>query len=383
MDSPAASRADMSTSTHSLLDPIRLGDIDLPNRIIMASMTRARTHDPDFIPNALQAQYYAQRASAGLLLTEGTWPSREGVGFINVPGIYTEKQSEGWRQVTDAVHSAGGRIFVQLGHTGPASHPALLDGALPLAASAVNPGLQAFTPAGLTDTVTPRAMELTDIARTVDDYAKATRLAQLAGFDGVEIHGINTFLIPAFLHDNLNRRTDAYGGSAENRSRIVLEIVDAVAGAWSPGRIGIKLSPGLNNVGAYVASPETLATYEYLIRQLSTRQLAYLQLMNPINDLTGTHLERLGQDVARYFRPMYAGSLIANGGYSFETGNALVEDGIADAVAYGAPFISNPDLVDRFRNNLALSPGDRDTYYGGGEAGYVDYPLASDALATE
>lgn len=372
----------MSNPNHPLLDPIRLGDVDLPNRIIMASMTRARTENPGFVPNALQAQYYAQRASAGLILTEGTWPSREGVGFINVPGIYTQEQADGWRRVTDAVHEAGGRIFVQLGHVGSSSHPDLLDGALPLAPSAANPGLKAFTADGFKDTVTPRAMDLSDITRTVEDYANAARLAQVAGFDGVELHGINTFLIPTFLYENLNRRTDDYGGSAENRARFVLEVVDTLVASWAPGRVGIKLSPGLTGVGQFIAGAETLPTFEYLIGQLSKRNLAYLQLMNPISDLTGTTMEVLGQDVTRHFRPLYSGALIANGGYTFETGNALVRDGFADAVAYGAPFISNPDLVQRFSDGLALSPGNRDTFYGGGATGYVDYPRASEVTGS-
>ncbi|MET3898187.1 N-ethylmaleimide reductase [Devosia sp. UYZn731] len=367
----------MRNPNHPLLDPIRLGDIDLPNRIIMASMTRARTDNPGFVPNALQAQYYAQRASAGLILTEGTWPSREGVGFINVPGLYTPEQVDGWRRVTDAVHEAGGRIFVQLGHIGSSSHPDLLDGALPLAPSAVNPGLRAFTPDGFKDTVTPKAMDLSDIARTVEDYAKAGRLAQAAGFDGVELHGINTYLIPTFLYENLNKRTDDYGGSVENRARLPLQIIDAVVASWSPGRVGIKLSPGLTGVGNFIVGAETLPTFEYLVGQLSKRHLAYLQLMNPINDLTGTPVEVLGQDVTRHFRSLYSGALIANGGYTFETGNARVRDGFADAIAYGAPFISNPDLVERFSTGLSLSPSDRDTYYGGRGAGYVDYPKAA------
>lgn len=361
-----------------LLEPIRLGAIDLPNRILMASMTRARTDNPGFVPNALQAQYYAQRASAGLILTEGTWPSRAGVGFINVPGLYTQAQADGWHRVTDAVHKAGGRIFVQLGHIGSSSHPELLDGALPMAPSAVNPGLQAYTPSGFKETVVPQAMTAGDIARTVDDYAKAARLAQSAGFDGVELHGISTYLIPTFLYEALNHRTDDYGGSACNRARFPLEVVDALVDAWAPDRVGVKLSPGLNGVGKFIAGAETLETFTYLIGQLSLRHLAYLQLMNPISDLTGTPLEVLGQHVTRHFRPLFAGPLVANGGYSFETGNQVLRDGIADAVAFGAPYISNPDLVARFARNLDLSPSDRDTYYGGGAAGYVDYPNATE-----
>lgn len=372
------SRADMTNSNPPLLTPIRLGEIELPNRVFMASMTRARTDNPGLVPNRRQAQYYAQRASAGLILTEGTWPNRESVGFIDVPGLYTQEQADGWRRITDAVHAAGGRIFVQLGHTGSSSHPDLLDGALPLAASAINPGLKAFTPTGFKNTVTPRAMDASDIARTVEDYAKATRLAQAAGFDGVELHGINTFLIPTFLYESLNQRTDGYGGSPENRARFVLEIVDAMVETWTAARVGIKLSPGLTGVGNLVAGTETLATFEHLIAELSKRHLAHLQLMNPVSDLTGTPLEGLGQDVARHFRALYAGTLIANGGYSFETGNVLIRDGFADAIAFGAPFISNPDLVERFRANLPLSPSDRNTYYGGSDAGYLDYPRATE-----
>ncbi|WP_127754426.1 alkene reductase [Devosia sp. 1566] len=370
----------MTESNPVLLRPIRLGDLELPNRIVMAPMTRARTNNPELVPNALQAQYYAQRASAGLILTEGTWPSRDGVGFINVPGLYTQQQAEGWRRVTDAVHEAGGRIFVQLGHTGPSSHPDMLDGALPLAPSAVNPGVQTFTNAGFQETVTPRAMDLSDIARTVDDFAKSARLAQIAGFDGVELHGISTFLIPAFLYETVNFRTDDYGGSVENRARLPLEIIDALADAWAPGRVGIKLSPGLTGVGKFVAGAETLKTFEHLVSQLSERNLAYLHLMNPISNLAGTPVEALGADIAKHFRPLYSGPLIANGGYSFETGNALINNGFADAIAFGAPFISNPDLVERFATGASLSPSDRETYYGGGAAGYVDYPRAAEAV---
>ncbi|RKE85657.1 alkene reductase [Rhizobium sp. AG855] len=366
----------MTNSDTPLLTPLRLGEIDLPNRIVMASMTRARTDNADHVPNALQAQYYAQRASAGLILTEGTWPNRDSIGFIDVPGLFTQAQAGGWRKVTDAVHAAGGRIVVQLGHTGPSSHPDLLENALPLAASAINPGLQAFTPSGFKDTVTPRAMDQGDIDRTVADYARATRLAQDAGFDGVELHGINTFLIPSFLYETLNHRTDRYGGSAENRARLVLEIVDAMVAAWTNGRIGIKLSPGLTGFGKFIAGHETLATFEHLIGALSRRDLAYLQLMNPVNDLTETPIAVLGRDVVRHFRPLYSGTLIANGGYNFETGNALIRAGLADAVAFGAPYIANPDLMERFRDGLPLSPGDRNSYYGGGHVGYVDYAPA-------
>lgn len=372
----------MSKPSNPLLDQIRVGDVDLPNRIIMASMTRARTDNPSLVPNHLQAQYYSQRASAGLILTEGTWPSREGIGFINVPGLYTQDQADGWHRVTDAVHQAGGRIFVQLGHIGSSSHPDLLDGALPLAPSPVNPGVKAYTPTGFKDTVTPQAMELSDIVRTVEDYANAARLARAAGFDGIELHGISTYLIPTFLYEGLNQRTDDYGGTAQNRARFPLEIVDALVDSWAPGRIGIKLSPGLTGIGNFIAGSETLATFEYLVGQLSKRDLAYLHLMNPINDLAGTPVEMLGRGVVRHFRPLYNGTLIANGGYTFETGNALLRDGFADAVAFGTPFIANPDLVERFSNNLQLSHSDANTYYGGGAGGYVDYPTANEQVAT-
>ena len=363
--------------TDILFQPIKLGEIELPNRIAMASMSRARTENSALIPIALQAEYYRQRASAGLILTEGTWPSREAIGAINAPGLFTDAQAEGWKGVTDAVHEAGGRIVVQLGHCGAVSHPALLNGALPLAPSAVSVNQQVFTPGGFETSPVPAAMTQSDISRTIDDYAKATRLAQKAGFDGVELHGTVGYLIPEFLNDRFNLREDDYGGNIENRCRFPLEILQAMISEWRPGRIGIKLSPALS-MGDLQPTAQTLPTYEYLVAQVSTLKLAYMQFQNGATDLSGTPVERLKDGTAAYFRTFYDGRIIANGGLTKANAAALVHAGEADVVAFGAPYLSNPDLVERFERDISLAPvPPRDTWYAGGARGYIDYPRAA------
>jgi len=366
----------MKTSSDSLFQPIRLGEVELPNRIVMASMTRARTENPELIPIPLQAEYYRQRASAGLIMTEGTWPSAEAIGMIHVPGLFNMKQAEGWKSVTDAVHDAGGRMFVQLGHVGAASHPDLLGGALPLAPSAVAVEQQVFTPSGFKTSPTPRAMTLGDIARTIDDYARATRLAREAGFDGVELHGIVSYLIPEFLHDRFNLREDRYGGSIENRARFVLEILQAMISEWRAGRIGMKLSPAFG-LGKFQPTEQTLRTYEYLVSQVSKLEIAYLQLCHPPGDFTATPVEVLAGGTVQHFRKYYDGLIIANGGLTQESAQAVIDSGAADLASFGASYIANPDLVERFQHGIALSPADQDTYYQGGSRGYTDYPRAS------
>lgn len=365
----------MNTSTQPLLDPIAIGDLELPNRIVMAPMTRARADNPDLAPTALHAAYYAQRASAGLIISEGSWPSREAIGAINVPGIFTEVQAEAWKRVTDAVHAAGGRIFVQLGHVGGASHPDHLGGSLPAAPSAINPKQKIFTPQGFKESVTPRAMTVGDIQRTIADYAMAAKLGRQAGFDGVELHGSNIYLIPQFLNDHFNTREDQYGGSAENRARFVLEALEAMISEWSPGRVGLRLSPGFS-MGGFAPTAQTLPTYEYLIGRLSKLALAYLHLVHPSTDLTATPVEALKAGTAEYFRNIYRGRIVANGGFSWKSGNAIVASGDADLVSFAKPYIANPDLVERFANSVALTEGNPETYYRGGVSGYIDYPRA-------
>lgn len=366
----------MNSSGNILFQPIKLGEIELPNRIVMASMSRARTENPEMVPVPLQAEYYRQRASAGLIMTEGTWPSSEAIGAIHVPGLFNKKQAEGWRRVTDAVHEAGGRIFVQLGHLGAASHPDLLGGALPLAPSAVGLEQPVFTPSGFQTSPTPKAMTLGDIARTISDYARGTRLAREAGFDGVELHGIASYLLPEFLHSGFNLRADRYGGSVENRARFTLDVLEAMISEWRPGRIGLKLSPAFG-AGKFQPTEHTLPTYEYLVSQVSRLKIAYLQFYHPPGDLSGTPMEALEGGTAQYFRQFYDGLIIANGGLTEKSAQAVLSSGAADLASFGSPYIANPDLVERFRQGIALSSGDPDTYYQGGSCGYADYPAAS------
>lgn len=362
-------------SNDILFQPIKIGEVELPNRIVMASMSRARTENPELVPIALQAEYYRQRASAGLILSEGTWPSRDAIGAVHVPGLVSERQAEGWKRVTDAVHGAGGRIFVQIGHCGAASHPDLHGGRLPLAPSAIGLEQPVFTPEGFKTSPVPQAMTIGDIERTIADYAQATRLARLAGFDGVELHGIVGYLIPEFLSETFNLRQDRYGGSIENRARFVLEVLEAMIGQWRAGRIGIKLSPGVG-MGRLQPTAQTLPTYEYLVSQVSKLKLAYLQLYHPAGDLRGTPVAALGGGTAAYFRRFYDGAIMANGGLTQASARAMLEAGDADLVSFGAPYIANPDLVERFRHGLALAAADEQTYYQGGARGYTDYARA-------
>ena len=360
----------------SLFTPVTLGEIVLPNKIVMASMSRARTNNPGLIPNELQVEYYRQRASAGLILTEGTWPSAEAVGAALVPGLFTKEQVEGWKRITDAVHDAGGRIFVQLGHTGAGSHPNLLSGNLPLAPSAVSLNLDVFV-GELVKSPVPREMSIGDINRTIDDYAKATRLAQEAGFDGVELHGTVGYLIPQFLNEKFNLRQDQYGGSIENRCRFPLEVLKAMISEWRPGRVGFKTSPALS-MGDLHPTEQTIPTYEHLLKEVSSLDIAYVQMQNSAIDLTGTVVEQLNNGTAEYFRDKFKGPIIANGGMTKSKAQELVQSGIADAIAFGADYLANPDLVERFKEGIELAPvPNRDYWYGGGEEGYIDFPAAT------
>ena len=355
--------------SHTLLEPFQLGDLALRNRVVMAPLTRGRAENPGLVPTALMAEYYRQRAGTGLIVTEGTWPSREAIGFVNVPGLYSAEQVEGWRAVTDAVHGAGGVMFSQLGHLGALSHPDHLDGRLPVAPSAINPEEMSFTPTGFKETVVPREMTVADIRRTVEDYRVAALHAKEAGFDGVEIHGAHLYLIPAFLSSVLNRRTDAYGGSSENRCRFVLEILDAAISVWGAKRVGLKLSPAASS-GRLVPNDETEPTYRHLLGALGHYDLAYVHALGAQGspETVPAHF----QDIARYFRPLYAGTLIVGGGYTKQSGEDVLRRGDADLVAYGAPFIANPDLVERFRSGIGLAEADPSTFYTGGAKGYAD-----------
>lgn len=357
-----------------LFSPFRLGQVELKNRIVMASMTRGRTDNPGHIPTDHQVEYYRQRAGAGLIMTEGTWVNEEAIGFINVPGLFTPAQVEGWKRVTDAVHAEGGLIFAQLAHSGAVSHPDFFGGIPPLAPSAVNPRLRAFTPNGFKETVTPRAMNLDDIRRTISDYKAAARNARDAGFDGVELHCATTYLLPEFLNSALNLRDDAYGGSIENRCRIVLQTLETLISVWGASRVGIKISPTLSQ-GSLCITRETVDTYDCLVRALNHLPLSHLQVFRAIDTSSAAPVEEL-QDTIAYCRKRFAGTLIANCGFDKASAMSLIERGDADLVSFGKPFIGNPDLVRRLENDLPLTSPIVEAFYQGGVEGYLDYARA-------
>ncbi|MHB8455028.1 MAG: alkene reductase [Acidiferrobacterales bacterium] len=356
--------------TQSLLKPVRVGRYELNNRVVMAPMTRSRADNPHKAPTDLHVRYYMQRASAGLIITEGSQISPQAVGYVHTPGIHSAAQIAGWRKVTDVVHAKGGRIFIQLWHVGYVSHPDFHGGALPVAPSAINPNTQAFTPQGMKDTVTPHALEIHEIKLVVRDFVQAAKNAMEAGFDGVEIHGANGYLIEQFLRDGSNRRTDQYGGSIANRARFLFEITGGICGEIGADRVGIRLSPA--NTWNVPADSDTRALYDTVIGELSDYRLAYLHLREPQGDLSA--IANMVTNVTQHYRGMYKGILITNTGFDRERGNEVIHTGRADLVAYGALFISNPDLPERFRSGAVLTKPDQGTFYQGGPNGYIDYP---------
>jgi N-ethylmaleimide reductase len=345
-------------SNQPLFIPYRMGDLDLPNRMVMAPLTRMRAQSHNQVPTPLQAEYYAQRASAGLIITEATAISPQGFGWADTAGLWTNEQVRGWRRVTDAVHAAGGRIVAQLWHTGAISHPDLLDGAQPVSASNVNPDQISVTRKGRKPTVTPRALTKQEIQVTVADFARAARNAMEAGFDGVQILANYLYLISQFLNATTNLRTDEYGGSIENRSRFLFEIVESILGEVDAQRVGVKISP-MHEGGAFAANDETLPVTEHAIQRLSSYNLSHLLFMGNTTDFAGTPLEKLAADgMFRHFRPLYRGTLIANVKMDRERGNRLVAEGLADLVAFGRPYIANRDLVQRFAEDVPLAEVD-------------------------
>lgn len=357
--------------TQPLLTPVKLGEYELSNRIVMAPMTRSRASNDEQSATDLHAEYYAQRAGAGLIIAEASQISRQGVGYIHTPGIHSEAQVAGWRRVNDAVHERGGRIFLQLWHVGRVSHPDFHDGEKPVAPSAINPESKAFTPEGFKETVTPRALKPREVQAIVHDFIRAGENAIRAGFDGVEVHGANGYLIEQFLRDSSNTREDRYGGSFVNRARFLFEIVEGLAKTIGKSRLGVRLSPA----GAANIPPDsdTAALYDFVIGVLDSHELAYLHLMeapprSPV--LTDSATE----SVSERYRTMYHGTLIANNGYDRSSGNAAIAEGKADLIAYGRPFVANPDLPLRFELEVELAELQRDGLYGGGAEGYIDYP---------
>ena len=358
---------------NSLFTPCRVGAVALPNRMVMAPMMRGRA-GPMRVPNALMVEYYSQRATAGLIVTEGVQISDQAAGWVDSAAISTPEDVAGWRLVTDAVHKAGGRIFLQLWHCGRASHPEFQpNGQLPVSASAVAIPGDIHVPSGKKPHVAPRALDIGEIPGVVQQYADAAKRSRDAGFDGVEIHGANGYLIDQFLRDGSNKRTDAYGGSIANRARFLLEVTAAVAGAWSADRVGVRLSP----VGSYndMRDSDPISTFGYAAEALSAFGLAYL---HNLEALLGHPFATPGPRVGPAMRKAFQGPFVVNGGYDATLGAEAIDAGEADLVAFGVPFLANPDLVERDRTGAALNAPDPKTFYTPGPKGYTDYPtLAS------
>ncbi|OQP40986.1 alkene reductase [Niastella yeongjuensis] len=367
----------MSHPNQPLFSSYQLGDLELKNRVIMSSLTRARATNKELAPTSLMATYYAQRASAGLIISESTWVSAKAIGFVHVPGIFTPTQVEGWKEVTKAVHANGGKIFLQMSHSGAASHPDFFEGDIPRGPSAINPQLTTYTPTGPKDTVTPIAFTKEEIKQTIDDFEQAAFNAVVAGFDGVELHAQIFALIPQFLSMATNQRTDEYGGSIENRARLLFEILDTLKQVWDSKRIGVKFTPTAFNPGILQPDEHTIPMFQYILEKLNEYDLGYLHLVGPATDLTGTAIEQMQDIYFRQARDVYKGTLMANRGFTGETGNKIITDDHADLVSFGMDFIANPDLVKRLANNLPLAKPDTTTFYAGDEKGYTDYPYLS------
>lgn len=354
--------------TQDLFSPTTLGSIAMKNRMVMAPLTRNRAGDSG-VPQAMNVEYYTQRASAGLIITEATPISAMAHEYPALPGIYTDTQIAGWKKVIDAVHAKGGKIVIQLWHVGRISHPSLLHGAMPVAPSAIKPAGQAFTYQGLVDYETPRALDANELPGIVADYVHATKSALAAGFDGVEIHAANGYLLDQFLRDGTNKRTDNYGGSVENRLRLLLEVTQAVVDTAGCDKVGVRISPVNPFNDIQDSHPE--AVFHAVVKALNPFQLAYLHVVEG-----GIH----GGGKAPPFdfvalRKLYTGAYMANLSYDKASGNQAIANGHADAVAYGVPYIANPDLVARFQANAPLNAADSSTFYGGTEKGYTDYPF--------
>ena len=365
--------------TQALLKPIKLNDLQLKNRVVMAPMTRSRADNEGNVPTDLMATYYRQRAGAGLIIAEGSQISKQAVGYINTPGIYSQEQVEGWKKITEAVHEEGGRIFLQLWHVGRMSHPEFHDGELPVAPSAINPNDKSFTPQGFKDTVTPHALTVPEIKQIVQDFKNAAKNALEAGFDGVEIHASNGYLLHQFFASTSNTRTDAYGGSIENRARILFEVIDAIKEVVPAEKVGVRLNPSLHGIFGMTLNEDTIPTFDYIVENLNKYNLAYLHLSEPFTDVS--ELPHAEPNIAKRYRPMYNGNLIINAGFTREKGNKIIEEGDADIVAFGVPFIANPDLPERFEQKAELQQPDKNTFYTPGAKGYIDYPSLAEVEA--
>ncbi|HXM05445.1 MAG TPA: alkene reductase [Chthoniobacterales bacterium] len=383
-----------SARPQPLFTPVQMGKLELRNRIIMAPLTRMRAANPGHVPSELHVEYYAQRASAGLIIGECTEISPDGYGWADTPGLWSAEQVRGWRAVTEAVHQKGGLMYAQLWHTGAMSHPDFFEGALPMSASNVNPEQESVTPLGKKPTVVPRPMSKDEIRQTVADFGIAAKNAMEAGFDGVQIQANYLYLIAQFVNSATNLRQDEYGGSTVNRARFLFEITETILERVEPGRVGVKIGPmsipsitpgyrprGGTEVGSikisgpFAANADTLPDMDYVIKRLNDYDLAHLLLMGATTDFTGSPLAELaGDGMFQHFRPLYQGHLIANVEMTRERGNRLIELGLADSIAFGRPYIANPDLPVRFLTGAKMNEVSWPTVYASGPKGYTDYP---------
>ena len=369
-----------SRNDSPILKPFTLGDLQLANRIVMAPLTRSRSSDTG-VPPDFAADYYAQRAEAGLVISEATNISAGARGYAMTPGIWSPEQVESWQRVTRAVHRRDGRIFLQLWHTGRISHPDLHGGALPVAPSAIAPEGQAFTNDGLKDHVTPRALETDEIPGIVKEYRHAAGCAKQAGFDGVEIHSANNYLLEQFLRDSTNKRTDRYGGSIENRLRFPLEVVDAVTAVWGGGsRVGIRISPATTMPGNTPLDSDVMATYGTYVDALSRAGLLYIHDIEGVTQLTREVPKEV--DFAA-LRRRFSGAYIANNQYTVPLAEKMLAQGDADLFSFGRPFLANPDLVGRLRSGAPLAEAPKEYWYSGGSVGYSDWPGMNGRIATD
>jgi N-ethylmaleimide reductase len=363
--------------TQKLFTPLKVGAIEAKNRIVMAPLTRSRADNDTDEVGDLHVEYYAQRAGAGIIITEAAQISPEGKGYIKTPGIYTEGQVAAWKKVTDAVHKAGGKIVIQLWHVGRISHVDIQpNGQKPVAPSAIAADMKTFTGEGMVPTSEPRALGIEEMPRIVADYVHATKMAKKAGFDGVEVHGANGYLLDQFMKTKSNKRDDAYGGSVENRARLLLEVLEGVTQAWDGAHVGLRLSPF--SPANDIADENPQETFEYVIRELNKFGLAYLHM---VEGSTGQSRDiKEGEDFAE-LRKLFDGVYMANNLYDRDMAVSAVEEGKADLVAFGRPYIANPDLAKRLERNAPLNDGDTKTFYAGGKEGYTDYPFLEQIAA--